>query len=144
MAYIYVASSWKNPYQPPVVERLRSAGHDVYDFRNPAPGNTGFQWSNIDPHWEQWTSDQYINALHTRYAQDGYQLDYDALINADATLMVLPCGKSAHLELGTACGLGQQTAILMLERDTPELMYKLANTIITSWGSLDEWLARLY
>ena len=36
---IYVASSWRNAQQPAVVARLREAGHEVYDFRNPAPAN---------------------------------------------------------------------------------------------------------
>ena len=34
---IYVASSWRNREQPSVVKALREAGHEVYDFRNPAP-----------------------------------------------------------------------------------------------------------
>lgn len=29
---IYVASSWRNPSQQTVVQALRGAGHDVYDF----------------------------------------------------------------------------------------------------------------
>lgn len=44
MAKIYVASSWRNPYQPTVVEKLRECGHEVYDFRNP-PKRKGFAWS---------------------------------------------------------------------------------------------------
>ena len=36
MARIYVASSWRNKYFPEVVDALRAAGHQVYDFRNPA------------------------------------------------------------------------------------------------------------
>lgn len=54
---IYVASSWRNKIQPLVVLALREAGHEVYDFRNPAPGNTGFQWSEIDPAWQSWTAE---------------------------------------------------------------------------------------
>ena len=34
MAKIYVASSWRNVFYPDVVQRLRDAGHEVYDFRN--------------------------------------------------------------------------------------------------------------
>ena len=36
---IYVASSWRNEYYPEVVAKLREAGHDVYDFRNPPSGD---------------------------------------------------------------------------------------------------------
>jgi len=50
---IYVASSWRNTHQPSVVAALREAGHDVYDFRNPRPGDHGFHWSMIDPDWKE-------------------------------------------------------------------------------------------
>jgi hypothetical protein len=39
---IYVASSWRNLYQPTVVTALRQEGYEVYDFRHPAPGDDGF------------------------------------------------------------------------------------------------------
>ena len=48
VAKIYVASSWRNPYFPEVVEALRAAGHEVYDFRNPPHGGAGFHWTDID------------------------------------------------------------------------------------------------
>ena len=51
---IYVASSWRNAQQPEIVEALRFEGYEVYDFRNPAPGNTGFAWSEIDREWLGW------------------------------------------------------------------------------------------
>jgi len=46
MARIYVASSWRNPYQPEVVAALRKAGHEVYDFRNPEDNPGGFHWAD--------------------------------------------------------------------------------------------------
>ncbi len=48
MAKIYVASSWRNTYYPEVVARLKEAGHEVYDFRNPTHGGNGFRWTDID------------------------------------------------------------------------------------------------
>jgi hypothetical protein len=35
---IYVASSWRNTYQPEVVQKLRAMGHQVYDFRGIGDG----------------------------------------------------------------------------------------------------------
>ena len=49
---IYVASSWRNLIQPDVVVMLRNLGHNVYDFKNPGPGNSGFQWAQIDEGWK--------------------------------------------------------------------------------------------
>jgi hypothetical protein len=53
---------------------------------------------------------------------------------------VLPCGKSAHLELGGACGRGKRTIVLMAEPDTPELMYLESMWIL---GSVQELVDEL-
>lgn len=49
---IYLASSWRNQSQPHAVKFLREAWHEVYDFRNPADGQNGFGWSEIDKTWD--------------------------------------------------------------------------------------------
>ena len=59
---------------------------------------------------------------------------------ADATILVLPCGRSAHLELGYAAGLGQITGVLMNGPDEPELMYKARSFIA---DSIDEVIREL-
>ena len=69
MAKIYVASSWRNVFQQDVVDILRDLGHEVYDFKNPPHGNGGFQWSDIDPDWQNWTTEQYQEALNHPIAQ---------------------------------------------------------------------------
>ena len=58
MPKIYVASSWRNPYDEQVVKRLREEGHEVYDFRNPPHGGNGFHWTDVDenaPIWTLWS-----------------------------------------------------------------------------------------
>src|SRR5579872_6628291 len=111
MRKIYVASSWRNEFQQDVVFALRSRGHEVYDFKNPKPGNNGFQWAAIDHHWQGWTPEEFRYHLCHPIAQDGFNLDMEALIWCDTCVLVLPCGRSAHLELGWACGAGKQTFI---------------------------------
>jgi len=125
---IYVASSWRNEKQPEVVATLRADGHEVYDFRNPAEGNHGFHWSDIDPEWKTWTPEQYRHHLQHRLAQDGFARDMNALRKADAVVAVQPFGRSASLELGWACGQGKQT-ILLLDSGEPELMVKMCSYI---------------
>jgi hypothetical protein len=123
---IYVASSWRNEHQQGVVEALRKAGHEVYDFKNPAPGEHGFGWREIAPGWESWTTAQYREALRHPIARHGFQRDEEALVNADACVLVLPCGRSAHLEFGVAIGAGKRGFVYVPERIEPELMYLLA------------------
>src|SRR6266446_8879904 len=109
---IYVASSWRNTLQPELVILLRQAGHEVYDFRHPAPGNEGFHWEAIDPQWQQWTPQQYREALQHPIAQAGYALDMAALTACDACVLVLPSGRSASYEFGRAIGAGKRGAIV--------------------------------
>lgn len=121
---IYVASSWRNDIQPKVVEALRNQGHEVYDFKNPEPGDNGFHWSEIDPDWQKWTPDAFRVALGHPIATKGFNKDMNALENCDACVLVMPCGRSAHLEAGYAIGAGKPTVILLADGE-PELMYKM-------------------
>lgn len=130
---IYAASSWRNVYQPRVVQLLRLFTHEVYDFRNPAPGNDGFRWSEIDGGWQGWTKEEYRNALQHPVAQQGFKFDLDAMKWADTCLLIMPCGRSAHLELGWCAGAGKATAVYYPDGDydfEPELMVKCADAII--------------
>lgn len=139
---IYVASSWRCAEQPRVVQALRAQGHQVYDFRNP-PGLTGFAWSEVDPEWQSWDTSTYRDRLDHLRAQEGFEADYAAMRWADMFVLVLPCGRSAHLELGWAVGMGLQTAILLNQDGfEPELMYRLVDKLAVSLDEVIEWAAR--
>jgi hypothetical protein len=140
---IYVASSWRNSFQPAVVSALRSDGHYVYDFRNPQPGNKGFSWSQCTSSDDDLKDPDFFRhqVLSHPIASSAFELDMNALQTSDVTVLVLPCGRSAHLELGYAAGAGQKTIVLLdSPMSEPELMY-LMNTKI--FISLDEVLAEL-
>ncbi len=127
---IYLASSWRNPAQPEAVEILRQAGHEVYDFRNPALGDSGFSWSAIDPYWEHWTPEKYVEALQHPLAVDGFAKDFAAMEWADTFVLLLPCGRSAHLEAGWAVGAGREVYVVHPDGEEPELMAKMATAIV--------------
>ena len=139
---LYVASSWRNNRQPGVVRLLRRHGHDVYDFKNPPHGNGGFVWSDIDRNWKHWTNEEYREALNDPIARAGFKSDFDAMQWADACVMVLPCGRSAHLECGWFAGEGKPTAILMAEME-PELMVLMCDAICLNAMEVIEWLDTL-
>lgn len=136
---IYVASSWRNQQQPAVVAALRKAGHEVYDFRNPRPGDDGFSWRQLDGGWEAWSAETYRGILltHPRAAQ-GFMADFRAMQWADACVIVQPCGRSAHLEAGWFCGAGKRCVFLL--DGEPDLMPLMASDICLS---LDEVVAAL-
>jgi len=135
---VYVASSWRNEYQKKVVEILRALGHTVYDFKEPEPGKHGFSWSEIDPNWQNWTAAEYRNALDHPVAVKGYNSDFEAMYDATTFVLVLPCGRSAHLEMGWASGAGKETFILTRDKEEPELMAKMCDYILVSEKELIE------
>lgn len=132
MARVYVASSWRNPYQPEVVTRLREAGHEVYDFRDPNENPGGFHWADVDARWQEWTVREYIGHLDHPVAEKGFQADSRAMEWADACVLVLPCGRSAHTEAGWFAGKGVKTIVYIPEKQEPELMYKLFDAVVDS------------
>jgi len=140
---IYVASSWRNAYQPGVVEALRKAGHDVYDFRQPQPGDDGFHWSEIDGGWKEWTLPQYAKALDHPVAARGFASDMGALQTSDLVVLVLPSGRSASWEYGWWCGMTMLQGIVHCpEKVEPELMYRgsvFTSTVDELASAVERW-----
>lgn len=158
--HIYVASSWRNPYYVGVVAAMQSAGLDLYDFRNP-PGGTGFAWREVGmPSYDPGSNGpvpiaEYIEGIAHPTAEAGFMSDMAALTKADTVVLVLDCGKSAHLELGFACGaahmarrlaepgMAPNTCILLPEHEgvmVPELMYGMVDYLCPSLWDLLGWL----
>ena len=139
---IYVASSWRNGLQPGVVIALRKLGHEVYDFRRPGLSGDGFSWSKIDVDWRDWSVGEYIESLDHPEAIAGFNSDFEAMQWADVFVLVMPCGRSAHLEAGWAVGRGKPTCILLGDQPfEPELMYRLA-CIAPDFEALEQWLTK--
>lgn len=150
-SYVYVASSWRNTLHPGICSILYTADIDHYDFKNP-PNGTGFSWKEVrrapqvgdtvipgkGSDWEK--ADEYLRMIAHPRAVEGYVSDFDAMQRADTFVLVLPCGKSAHLELGWAVGAGKRTAILLEDPVEPELMYKMVDFITPSIKDLFAWM----
>jgi hypothetical protein len=138
---VYVASSWRNSKQEIVVNGLRVAGFDVYDFKNPGDGDRGFHWSDIDPKWQEWTNQEYRENLKHPIAEAGFNKDFTAMTEADACVLVLPCGRSAHTEAGWMQGRNKPVVVL-LDRAEPELMYKLYSKVALDIPEVISYLRR--
>lgn len=88
--------------------------------------------------WED--RDEYLRMMAHPRALAGFEADFNAMQKADTFVMVLPCGKSAHLELGWAIGAGKRTAILLENPVEPELMYHCADYLARNVMDLLGWL----
>lgn len=133
---IYVASSWRNNLHERVVEwLLNNTTNYVFDYRQQYEA---FRWVDIDPNWENWTIEQYKEALDNPIAVDGFEKDMSGLRMCDLCLLLLPSGLSASWEFGWALGAGKKGVIFSIESFRPELMYS-GNEILTTWNEFYEF-----
>lgn len=87
------------------------------------------------------TAKEYVYILNNnpRCAQ-GFMSDIHAMQWADTCVMLLPSGRSAHLELGWMAGRGKRTIIYTRDGEEPELMALMADHIVTDDEELMEAL----
>ena len=135
-----MASSWRNEFYPEVVEALRRAGHEVYDFRNPPSGDEGFKWSCVAENYMEWSPQEYREQLEHPKAVRQFDNDIKAMEAFDTCVLVLPCGRSAHTEAGWFAGRGRTVVVYIPVRQEPELMYKLFSAVCCSMDELVETL----
>ena len=106
---IYLASSWDNLAQvQETTKLLRAHAHQVYDFTE--------QGRSAGPHWPKKGEAVPYGQLAQLYQLPDptmtFTRDMQALDRATALVCILPCGRSAHLELGTPSPRGIITVIL--------------------------------
>lgn len=108
---VYVIGSLRNPNVPLVAEQLRKAGYDAFDdWYAPGP-DTDDYWRD----YEKGKGSTYRDALKGHAAQHVFHFDKWHLDASDAAVLVMPAGKSCHLELGYMVGRGKPTFILFDE-----------------------------
>lgn len=134
---IYLIGSLSNPNIPHIANQLRKMGHEVFD-----------DWWSPGAHAdEEWRKHEMIRgrtfrqAIYGEHATEVYRFDRNLLERSNAVVMVLPTGKSGHLELGWAIGKGKRGYILFdKEPDRFDIMYRLATGIAMSIEELEEEL----
>lgn len=132
MSRIYISSSWKNVYQPVLVEELRRRGHKVYDFRHPSGRNDQNVWESVcerlglgKKYWlGSLTPKEFKMVLTDKEAIARFKEHFAAMQDADTCIILLPCGRSSHAEAGFMNGLGKRVFVMDTSQEvTPELMY---------------------
>ena len=135
---LYTASSWRNEKYPLVVDQLKREGHDIYNFRDV---NSWFKWEQIDEDWEYWSNGQFVHALSHPLSKKAFNADFSGMEWADACVLIMPCGKSAHIEAGYMKGKGKPLYILLDGGMTrAELTYSIADGIFVNVSQLLERL----
>jgi hypothetical protein len=136
---IYVASSWRNTFYHTTTDFLRECGHEIMDWRTTEKGFGWDQVSSIDK--RDWTGPYYRDHIlqHPR-AVEGFEYDISLMHAADCCVLLLPSGRSAHIEAGIFIGWGKRVFVYIPVFDEPELMYKAAKGIFFRLEELAEAL----
>lgn len=138
MTKVYVIGSLRNPKIPEIANNLRDAGLEVFDDWYAAGPEADDYWQK----YERERGHSYAEALSGFAATNVYEFDKHHLDSTDAVILVLPAGKSGHLELGYCLGKGTPGYILLEEQepDRFDVMYKFANGV---YSNLDELVSAL-
>lgn len=123
----------RNPEVPIVANRLREAGFVVYDdWFSPGP--------EADDHWQRYERSRgrsFAEALAGWHARHVFENDKQHLDEADLGVIVLPAGRSVHLEAGYLVGCGKPVrALLPKEPDRFDIMYRFLAGVFYSLEDL--------
>ncbi len=133
MKKIYLIGSLRNPIIPEIGQAIRELGFDVFDDWHAAGPHADDCWKE----YEQARGHSYRYALSGFAAQHVYEFDLHHLNCSDIGVLVLPAGRSGHLELGFLAGQGKPTFILLDEAEERwDVMYKFATAVLPSRGWL--------
>jgi len=125
---IYIIGSLRNKSVEAVANNLREANEEweIFDsWRSPGP--------RADDYWRDYEKAKgisYKEALNSWAAQHIFEFDKFHLDRATDVVLIMPAGKSCHLELGWALGKGKRGYILFDEEPARwDIMTQFANDV---------------
>ena len=127
---IYLASSWHNEKYLEVLSTLRAEGYEVYDFRD-----GGFMWNQVGSDLSQTTFYEMEAILQSDRVVAQFEKDMEALRDCDMLVLILPCGRSAHMELGAIAACDRPT-IIMWAKSEPDIMHLMSDFMVNDIDSL--------
>lgn len=134
---IYIGGSMSN--RPGILAAsLELRGHGLRVFNDwIMPGEeTDMKWREF----EEAQGNDFFTALDGKHAQDVFDFDKRNLDAAAAFLLVLPAGRSAHIELGYMSGRCKPTFVLMPEQpDRWDVMYQFATLVTPRMEDIVAW-----
>lgn len=125
---LYLIGSLRNEAIPDIGDCLRDIGFEVFDDWHAAGPEADDYWKK----YETARGHGYAEALHGYAAEHVFHFDKHHLDDADLGVLVLPAGRSGHLELGYLIGSGKPGFILHDDPDRWDVMYRFAAGVFFS------------
>lgn len=139
MKVIYLIGSLRNPDVPLIAQNLREWGYEAFDDWWSASEDADEWWQQH----ERLKGRTYSEAINGYHAQNVFEFDKRHLDRADAGVLVMPAGRSGHLELGYLVGNGKPCFVLFdKEPDRFDIMYRFAKAVCFTNNELKEALSK--
>lgn len=123
---IYLIGSLRNPKVPILAEELRAQGHSVFDDWFAAGPEADDYWQR----YERGRGHDFKTALEGLAVGHIFNFDREHLFKSDIGILMLPAGKSGHLELGIFVGQEKKTYIILDgEPERFDIMYKFVTKV---------------
>lgn len=136
---IYLIGSLRNPKLPEIGNILRTEGFTVWDDWFASGEKADDSWQA----YENQRGRRYGEALYTAYAQHIFDFDKKYIDICSTGILVMPAGRSGHLELGYMAGQQKDTFILFeQEPDRYDVMYQFCNGVYFDVEDLINALSR--
>lgn len=139
MTSIYLIGSLRNWKIVDLANEIQHAGYDVFaDWIGAGPKADAFFLKYAKK--RGWS---YSQALRSAGASNTFKFDKAHIDSSDAVILVMPAGRSGHLELGYARGCGKPGFILFdKEPKRLDIMYGFATEVFLDKISLMQGLKR--
>ncbi len=135
---IYLIGSLRNPEVPKLADAIRrQTGQEVFDDWYAAGPEADDYWRD----YEKGRGHDYRQGLAGLAAKHVFDFDLYHLNRADAGVLLLPAGRSGHLELGFLIGKGKPGFILLDNPDRWDVMYKFAQVCFTQEELIENLLS---
>lgn len=118
----YIASRYRNKdIVLELAEKIRSKGKTVYVFLESNASLNNVANLETDPEEAMKKFEAIENWKEDPKVKEVFESDMNAIKNADTLLLLLPAGKSAHIEAGVAHGLGKKLILIGEQKETESL-----------------------
>ena len=141
MQRVYLIGSLRNQEIPHIADAIRKeTGLEVFDdWFSPGP--------EADDYWRKYEQSRgrtYKEALQGWAGKHVFEFDKHHLDTSDGAILVLPAGKSGHLELGYAIGSGKPAFVFFPDGEPErwDVMYQFATGIAFSMDELIEMVRK--
>jgi len=140
MKSIYIIGALKNRTIPHLANQIEKLGIEAFDsWQSPGPDADIYLKK-----YEKLRGRNHLQAMKGYAAQQIFQFDKNHLDRCDAAVLVMPAGKSGHLELGYTIGRGKPGFILFdREPRKYDIMHLFATDIFYSTKDLLKQLKKL-